>query len=224
MDNLFEKIICLENLFLAWKEFRCGKRGKDDAQLFERNLEDNLFNLHSALRPRTYRHGSYESFYINDPKSRNIQKAGVRDRVLHHAIYMILYTIFDRGFIFDSYSCRLEKGTHKAVSRLEKFVRKVSKNYAGPCFALKCDVKKFFASVDHEILKEIIRKKISDSDVIWLLEEIISSFPLDLPSANRARERERERESFCLRQKPLFGRKGIPIGNDQSAFCQYLSQ
>jgi RNA-directed DNA polymerase len=187
MDNLFEKIISLENLFLAWKEFRCGKRGKQDVQLFERNLEDNLFNLHSALRSRAYRHGSYDSFYINDPKSRNIQKAGVRDRVLHHAIYRVLYPIFDRGFIFDSYSCRLEKGTHKAVARLEKFVRKVSKNYSSPCFGLKCDVKKFFASVDHQILKEIIRQKVSDKDVSRLLEEIISSFPLDFRSANRER-------------------------------------
>src|SRR3989344_7087475 len=134
MDNLFDQIISYENLFLAWKEFRSGKRKKVDVQAFERHLEDNLFELHCQLKNKTYCHGSYSSFYINDPKLRNIQKAMVRDRVLHHAIYRILYPIFDRTFIFDSYSCRLGKGTHKAVKRLDNFIRKVSKNYTAPCF------------------------------------------------------------------------------------------
>jgi retron-type reverse transcriptase len=214
MADLFDKIISIENLFVAWKEFRSGKRHKSDVRIFERNLEENLFSLRESLITGTYQHGIYSSFYINDPKARSIQKAEVVDRVLHHAIYRILYPLFDKSFISDSYSCRLDKGTHNAVNRLEYFARKVSQNYTCPCFALKCDVKKFFASVNHRLLKNIIRKKIEDEDVIWLLNEIISSFPLDSPAGpNRERERERERERSCLRQESLFSRKGIPIGN-----------
>ena len=128
------------------------------------------------MKDKTYRHSDYTSFYITDPKLRHIHKAEVRDRIVHHAVYRILYPIFDKSFIFDSYSCRLNKGTHRAVKRLESFTRKVSGNYTKPCFALKCDVKKFFDSVDHQILLGIIQKKITDLDTIWLLKRIIGSF------------------------------------------------
>jgi len=175
-NNLFLKIINLENLFLSWQEFRKGKRKKLDVQLFERNLEDNLFKLHYELRDKTYRHSNYTAFYITDPKQRHIHKAEVRDRIVHHAIYRILYYIFDRLFIFDSYSCRLGKGTHKAIRRLESFTYTVSKNYTMPSFALKCDVRKFFDSVDHNVLFKIIKKKICDEDTLWLLRNIILSF------------------------------------------------
>ena len=188
MDDTFLKIISLENLFFAWKEFRKGKRKKRDVQIFERNLEDNLFRLHRDLVNKTYQHGNYNSFYITDPKLRLIHKACVRDRVLHHAIYRILYPIFDKSFIYDSYSCRLKKGTHKAVSRLNFFTRKVSKNYTGRCFVLKCDIKKFFASIDHEVLFLLLKNKIRDENLLRLLQEIINSF------STNSRERERERE------------------------------
>lgn len=105
MDNLFEEIIGLENLFLSWQEFRRGKRKKVDVQQFERNLEDNLFSTRrSELKTRTYRHGSYKSFYITDPKLRHIHKATVQDRIIHHALYRVLYPVFDPTFIHDSYS------------------------------------------------------------------------------------------------------------------------
>lgn len=146
---------------MAWREFRRGKRKKFDVQIFERNLEDNLFVLHLELKNQIYRHGDYTAFYISDPKLRKIHKASVRDRVLHHAIYRVLYSVFDKTFIFDSYSCRLKKGTHKAVDRLELFTRKVSKNYSDKCFVLKCDIRKFFASVDQGVLIDLISQKIS---------------------------------------------------------------
>lgn len=175
--NLCPSIISLENLFESWHEFAKGKRGKLDVQIFERNLENNLFQLHEELKNKTYRHGNYTSFYITDPKVRHIHKAIVRDRVVHHAVYRILYPIFDRSFIFDSYSCRNNKGTHQAIYRLERFIRKVSKNYTGPCFALKCDVRKFFASINHDILMSLMEKKIKDQDALWLVKGIIRSFP-----------------------------------------------
>ena len=148
-----------ENLFQAWSEFRKGKSKRSDVQLFERHLEDNLFELHQKLKNKTYRHGGYESFYVQDPKQRHIHKASVADRVIHHLLYTFLYKLFDKSFIYDSYSCRLNKGTHKGVKRLGEFTRKVSKNYTGDFWALKCDVKKFFANVDHSILLKLLEKK-----------------------------------------------------------------
>jgi len=189
-QNLFSQIISLENLFLSWREFRKGKRGKLDVQRFERNLEDNLFEVHQQLKSQTYRHSHYTSFYVTDPKLRHIHKANVRDRIIHHAIYRILYSFFDKTFIFDSYSCRLEKGTHKVVKRLERFTRKISQNYIKPCFALKCDIKKFFDSVDHSILFNLIKKKISDKKALNLIWRIITSYN------SQSRERERVKEGF----------------------------
>lgn len=143
---------------------------------FEFNLEDNLFRLHSGLKEKTYRHSHYTPFNVCDPKLRRIHKAIVRDRVVHHAVFRALYPVFDKSFIFDSYSCRLKKGTHRAVKRLETFAKKISANGTKNIFALKCDVKKFFASIDHEILKNILAKRIEDKNVLWLLDRIIGSF------------------------------------------------
>jgi len=169
---------------LAWREFRKGKRSKPDVQEFEFNLEDNLFQLHHELKTKTYQHSHYTPFNICDPKPRKIHKAIVKDRVLHHAVFRILYSIFDKTFIYDSYSCRLEKGTHKAVNRLEKFKRKSSRNNSKSIFTLKCDIKKFFDSVDQDIMLKIIQRKIQDKNAIWLVEKIIRSFSQGLPLGN----------------------------------------
>ena len=198
-SNLFEQIISTENLFLSWDEFRIDKKKKEDVLLFEKNLEQNILELHRDLKYHTYKHAVYSAFTISDPKPRHIHKATVRDRIVHHAIYRTIYPIFDRLFIADSYACRLAKGTHRAVKRLEGFTKIVSRNYSRPCFVLKCDVKKFFDSVDHDILLNLLKKKISDVETINLLKEIIESFHkpdkvqlglFDLPPANRERERE----------------------------------
>ncbi len=137
---------------------------------------DNIVELHSDLVNRAYCHGGYKSFYITDPKRRHIHKASVRDRLLHHAVYRVLYPFFDKTFIADSYSCRDEKGVHKALDRFKQIARKVSKNNSRTCWVLKCDIKKFFASIDHEILLSILRECIADKNIIWLLQNIIESF------------------------------------------------
>lgn len=175
-DLKFDDLITIENLFQAWDEFKREKRSKKDVQKFERHLENNLFGLYAELKRKTYRHGTYQEFYVTDPKRRHIHKSGVRDRVLHHLLYKYLYELFDKHFIYDSYSCRKNKGTHKAVKRLEKLARKVSKNYKGDCWSLKCDIKKFFASVDHRILKELIASRVKDGDINWLINNVIDSF------------------------------------------------
>lgn len=187
---MFEQIISLENLFTAWAEFRPGKRSSQDVQEFERNLEDNLFRLHWELKNGKYRHGPYQQFQIYDPKHRIIHKASVRDRIVHHAVYRILAPIFERSFIHDSYSCRIGKGTHAAIDRLEQFTRKVSRNNTRPCWALKCDIRKFFASIDRDILTKLIEIKVSDPKVLRLLRDMTNSF------ATVDNLVERERESF----------------------------
>ena len=177
MDQIsFESIISLENLLMAWKEFLHGKRQRKDVQEFEQHLMRNIIALHNDLKSKSYCHGGYQAFNISDPKPRNIHKASVRDRLLHHAIYRILYLHFDSTFIHDSYSCRKWKGTHKALRRFEHFGRKVSLNNTRACYVLKCDVRKFFASIDQEILMAILKKHISDTDTVWLLEKVIESF------------------------------------------------
>jgi RNA-directed DNA polymerase len=172
----YKDIISIENLLEAWKEFLNGKKKKVDVQEFQRNLMGNIISLHNDLGNLIYKHGGYKAFNISDPKPRNIHKASVRDRLLHHAVYRILYPYFDKLFIYDSYSCRNFKGTHKALNRFRDFGRKVSKNNTKQCWILKGDIKKCFASVNHYILIKIIRKYIKDENIIWLSNNIVSSF------------------------------------------------
>lgn len=176
--HTYKDSISLDNLLAAWKEFRNGKRSRKDVQIFEHNLMRNLLQLHRDLETRRYKHSRYEEFRISDPKPRIIHKATVRDRLLHHALYRMLYPFFDSKFIVDSYSCRVNKGTHASLSRFRIFSCKVSKNNTKTAWVLKCDIKKFFASIDHDILISTIKESISDKDIIWILSEVINSFDL----------------------------------------------
>ncbi len=194
--NIFERIISPENLFSAWDAFKSDKRSKPDVLQFEWNLERNIFQLHRDLRNKIYKHSPYEGFYIKDPKQRHIHKASVRDRILHHAVFSVVNPIFEPAFIPTSFSCRIGYGTHKGVEVLEEIIRKVSKNNTHPCFVLKCDVRKFFASVNHKILLSILGERIKDDDVMWLLKSIIGSY-------ESARVEYREQKTSI----------GIPIGN-----------
>ena len=173
---MYDNIISLDNLLIAWQEFLCGKKNKNDTQEFGRNLMRNIISLHGDLKDKTYKHGEYMSFKISDPKPRDIHKSSVRDRLLHHAIYRVLYPYFDKKFIHDSYSCRLGKGTHKANQRFKYFAGKVSKNYTKTCWILKCDIQRFFANIDHKILVGILREHIEDENTVWLLKQVISSY------------------------------------------------
>ncbi len=174
--HTYHDIISLENLIEAWREFIKGKRGRVDVQLFERDLMRNIVILHDDLRERSYRHGGYYPFNISDPKPRSIHKASVRDRLLHRALYRILYPFFDKTFIADSYSCRQGKGTHRALNRFRDLTHKESKNHTRTLWVLKCDIRKFFASVDQKILLDIVGKYIPDKEIVWLMRQVISSF------------------------------------------------
>jgi RNA-directed DNA polymerase len=181
LSHSFKDVISVENLLEAWKEFVRGKRSKRDVQRFSLRLMDNILALHEDLANRTYKHGGYKAFNISDPKPRNIHKATMRDRLLHHAIYRILYPCFDKTFIADSFSCRNDKGTHKALNRLRDFGYIVSKNNTKTCWVLKCDIQKFFANIDHAVLFDILQKYIPDRDIPWLLKEVIDSFSAAKP-------------------------------------------
>ena len=137
---------------------------------------DNIVALHQELQEKTYRHGPYEAFKLNDPKPRHIHKASVRDRLVHHAVYRTLYPYFDRKFIFDSYSCRNGKGTHRAIRQFASMARVVSRNHTRTCWVLQCDIRKFFASIDQAVLQSVLQRYIPDQDILWLLKNIITSF------------------------------------------------
>jgi RNA-directed DNA polymerase len=172
----YQEIISSENLFTAWQEFLPGRKKKKDVQEFSVRLTNNILQLHEDLANFTYVHGVYEAFNISDPKPRNIHKATVRDRILHHAIYRKLYPFFERVFIADSYSCQIGKGAHKALLRLRQFYLQVSKNHNRTVWILKCDIRKFFASIDHDTLSEILASYIPDKQIFWLLTKVIGSF------------------------------------------------
>ena len=183
-------MVSVEHLFEAWWKFRRGKRARMDIQIFERHLERNIFELHDELSSDRWRHGAYESFYVHDPKIRHIRKAAVRDRLVHQVVFDTLEKLFEPRFIFHQYASRIGKGTHRAVDALYRATRSVSRNYTRPCYALKCDVRRFFDSIDHSVLLDLIGRPLKDKKAFDLMRKVIASFDIE----------------------NHFG-KGIPIGN-----------
>lgn len=163
-------------MFKSFDEFKRGKRGKSEVAEFEIESEDSILKLYNQLLKGQYRHSPYFQFKIADPKPRIIHKANVRDRVLHQAIFRQIGPIFEKSFIFDSYSSRLKKGTHKSVGRLEKFTKKISLNYKNSVYSVKIDIKKFFDTVDHQILFRFLKEKIKCPKTLSLLKLVIESY------------------------------------------------
>jgi retron-type reverse transcriptase len=166
--HLYEQVCAWDNLYLAYRKARKGKRGRPPAATFEFDLEANLVTLQQELREKTYQPGAYSSFYIHEPKRRLISAAPFRDRVVHHALCNVIEPIFERSFIFDSYANRVGKGTHAALDRAQEYARRYG-------YVLQCDVKQFFPSIDHPTLREILARKIADPDVLWLIDGILAS-------------------------------------------------
>lgn len=173
--NLYTKLCSYENLELAFKRARKKKTKKQYVIDFEKNLKENLLKLRSELLFHSYIPKSLTNFIIRDPKTRKISKSHFRDRVVHHALHIILEPIFDKRFIDDSYANRIGKGTIKALQRFDSFKRKVSNNNTNHCYILKADIKKYFESVNHEILINIIKRKVKDNKVIWLIRKILAN-------------------------------------------------
>src|SRR5271170_4867252 len=201
--DLWEQVISFEALLRAADTARKGKRFRPAVASFHFDQERALWKLHDELTTRTYRPGAYRSFFIYEPKKRQISAAPYRDRIVHHALTGVLEPLYERSFIADSYACRKGKGTHAAVARCQQFARRFR-------HVLKADIQKFFPSLDHEIAKQLVARKIKDPDVLWLVgqiidhsnpqEAVVNYFPGD--------------DLFA----PGERRRGIPIGNQTSQF------
>ncbi len=190
----------------ASKKARRCKRYKASTAIFEYDLERNIIKIIEVLKNKTYEPGAYYDFYIHDHKKRLISAAPYFDRVIHHALINVIEPIIEKSFIYDSYACIKGKGTHKAVQRYNEFKRL-------NVYVLKCDIKKYFESIDHEILLNIIGKKIKCKNTLWLIKKIIDSRKSDINN-----------EYFDGDDllEPYSRRKGIPIGNLTSQFFANL--
>ncbi|WP_379963954.1 reverse transcriptase/maturase family protein [Epilithonimonas sp. UC225_85] len=180
IGNIFQKISGLENLIIADGKAQKGKSKQYGVISHNKNRENNILKLHQMLMDKTYKTSKYDVFKVYEPKEREVFRLSYfPDRITHHAIMNILEPIFLKVFTTDSYSCIKGKGIHAASFNL----RKALKNEDETTYCLKLDIKKFYPSVDHDILKSLLRKKFKDSDLIWLLNEIIDSAP-GLPIGN----------------------------------------
>jgi retron-type reverse transcriptase len=217
----FEKVFDFGNLYTAFRKARLGKRGKESVAKFEANLMEALIFLSEHLKNKTYRLSPYNCFYVYEPKKRLVMSNAFKDKVVQHSLCdNIIEPVFQKNFILDNYAVQVGKGTHYGLNRLREFMRsyffsRKAKtdadrktaglppmrteygNYADG-WVLKCDISKYFYSIPHEKLKEMVRKYLKDPDVLWLTEMIIDS--TDCP--------------------------GIPIGNQSSQWfaIAYLNE
>lgn len=191
------------NLCQALSHARKGKKPARAMLHFLFHQERDLLQLQHELTTKTYRPGPYRAFKIHDPKERLISAAPFRDRVIHHALCQIIEPVLEKTFIYDSYANRKGKGTHQAVLRYQQYARRYP-------WVLKCDIRKFFPSLDHAVLKQEIRWKIWNADVLWLIDTIIdASNPQEAVTYYFPGD-----DLFT----PLQRRRGLPIGNLTSQF------
>jgi retron-type reverse transcriptase len=200
---LWDELVSFRNLLHAAESAQRGKRFRPSVGAFHFQLERELWKLREELLTHTYQPGPYRSFYIHEPKKRLISAAPYRHRVVHHALTTVLEPIFERTFVRDSYACRKGKGTHAAVRRAQQFSRRYK-------YVFKADIAKFFPSMDHDILKRLVARKIKDPDVLWLVGQIIDG------------SNPQEPVTMWFPGDDLFTaserRRGIPIGNQTSQF------
>jgi RNA-directed DNA polymerase len=202
-NHLWASIVSFENLLQAARQAQQGKRFRDNVLEFNYNREAELLQLQTELQTQTYQPGEYRTFQIYEPKPRMISAAPYRDRVVHHALCNIIVPIFDRTFIHTSYANRVGYGTHRALQQFTKLAR--SHHYI-----LQCDIQKYFPSIDHEILKSILKRKIKCPQTWWLMERVIDGSNLQQSNLDYF-------PSDDL-LTPLIRRKGLPIGNLTSQF------
>lgn len=177
---LYPQIYDFKNLYRAYLKARQGKRYRNEILTFTANLEENLIILQNELVWKSYKPSRFREFYVYDPKKRLISAPAFRDRVVHHALCNVIEPIFDKKFIYDSYACRADKGTHAAAIRTQKFMRKL-KRLSGDFYVLKADISQYFPSINHDILESIIRRTISCKDTLWFIDTIIDQTEQGLP-------------------------------------------
>lgn len=166
--NLWPQVISWENLLAAWHRCRRHKRYRAEAVRFDFAWESHLLQLQRELTDGTYQPGGYRNFYVLEPKRRKISAAPFRDRIVHHAVVGVLEPLYERRFLYDSYACRKGKGTHRAIDRAQDYLRKHQ-------FFLKTDIVRFFPNVDHQILFDLLSRKIADERLLALIRQILQS-------------------------------------------------
>ena len=187
--NLYQRIISIDNLLLAWRKARKRKTKKQYVLEFEKHIVKNILDLYIELKNEQYFPRPLKTFVLRDPKTRKISKSDFRDRVIHHAIINILEPIYEKIFIYDSCASRKGKGNLLAINRFYKFLRKVSKNRKPirnnfkdknyiQGFCLKADIKHYFQEIDHSILLSLISKKIRDEHALDLIKKIVANFEM----------------------------------------------
>jgi len=216
-SGLQNYIFSFRNIYDAYLDCRKQKRNTFNALKFEINAEENLCKLEQELQNRTYHPSRSLLFVAKKPKHREIFAADFRDRVVHHILVNFLGKIYEPIFIHDSYASRDDKGTHKAVSRLQSFTRKITKNARTRAYYLQLDIKDFFTSIDKELLFTIIRRKVTNPDALWLTQKIIF---WDCTKSYVPRGSQQLLANIPD-NKTLFGKdnlRGLPIGNLTSQF------
>lgn len=173
-EDLYSEICDFDNLFRAWLNAKKGKTKRRYVKRFQKNLKQNLAKLQEELKNQTYQPNELKTFILRDPKTRKISKSAFRDRVIHHAVCNLIGPMFEKNFIYDCHANIIGKGALKALERFDKFKRKVSRNNTRECYILKADIKHYFEEIDHQTLVEIIKGKIKDERVIWLIKKILS--------------------------------------------------
>ncbi|MGF1569407.1 MAG: RNA-directed DNA polymerase [Nodosilinea sp.] len=206
-SNLWPHIIDFENLLQASRQAQQGKRYRPNVLAFNHNLDQELLRLQDELTRKAYRPGGYRTFKIEDPKPRLISAAPYRDRVVHHALCNIIVPPLEQTLIADTYANRIGYGTHRALKRFVHFAR--SSRYV-----LQCDVRKYFPSIDHELLKTTLRRKLKCPDTLWLIDTVIDG---SNPQGNDV-------DYFPGDNllTPIQRRRGLPIGNLTSQFFANL--
>ena len=201
--SLYPQVCDFENLLRAARRAARGKKKRPDVAEFLFDLEPNVLRLRTELLERTYQPGPYHQFAITDPKPRVISAAPFRDRVVHHALCRVVEPLFDRSFIYDSYACRVGKGTHRALDRFTHFARRFP-------YVLKSDIRLFFPNVDHQILCGLLKRKLRDEAIMWLVNRIL-----------RTGTEQQGRLTYFPGDNlftPLCRSRGLPIGNLTSQF------
>jgi retron-type reverse transcriptase len=200
--GLWPAICERENLFEAARRARRGKRGRESCAEFEFHLESRVLEIERDLKEQRFSFGPYRQFEVREPKPRNISAAPYRDRVIHHAIMGVIEPLADRSFIADSYACRVGKGTHRALTACKRLARRGQ-------YALKADIRHYFATIDHAILLDLLQRRFRDRTLLRCLAAILASYQSGSD------------EYRACRDDDLFsvGRpRGIPIGNLTSQF------
>ena len=211
--------ITLSSVFRAYYDCRRNKRNNFDALEYELDFEKDLIKLWTEINDKTYKISPLNVFVVDEPVKREIFAAKFRDRIVHHLVINKINHLFEKEFIYDSYSCRLGKGTHFGVSRIDRFIRQCSDNYQKNCWILKLDIKGYFMNIDKEILlnklTRFLKEKYDKADkekIIWLCRKNIENDP----TKNSTRKSPKRKWSGLPKSKSLFyaaDNCGLPVGN-----------